>query len=129
LRQNNQEGVVMKEIDATYQPGRRNSSGPALKHKFYATLSAVVTALNAKRSVQIGLLGNEGWQSAGNVTVPPSEPLPKVGDVIELRYLYAYRQSGSVYQPVYLGLRTDVAPAECLVAQLKFKSVNGEEEL
>lgn len=128
LRRSNKEGVVMKEVDALYVPGRPHTGGPAIKHKFYATLSAVVTAHNAKRSVQIGLLGNEGWQSAGNVTVPPSEPLPKVGDVIEVRFLYAFRESGSVYQPVYLGVRTDIAPAECLVAQLKFKSADGEEE-
>jgi len=37
------------------------------------------------------------------------------GDVIETRYLYAFSQSGAVYQPVYLGLRTDINPSECRV--------------
>ena len=127
LRQQNQEGVVMKEIHAAYQPGRPHSGGPALKHKFYATLSAVVTALNQKRSVQISLLGKEGWISVGNVTVPASHPLPRAGDVIELRYLYAYL-GGAVYQPVYLGKRGDVDASECRASQLKFKPDGGESD-
>jgi bifunctional non-homologous end joining protein LigD len=128
LRAAGREGVVMKEINAAYLPGRPNSGGPALKHKFYATLSAVVTALNARRSVQIGLLGKNGWQSAGNVTVPPSHPLPEVGDAVEVRYLYAFPESGVLYQPVYLGPRLDIDPSECDAAQLKFKSPESEEE-
>ena len=40
---------------------------------------------------------------------------------MECRYLYAFRESGCIYQPVYLGERDDIAPAECVVAQLKFK--------
>jgi bifunctional non-homologous end joining protein LigD len=128
LRRSNQEGVVAKEINASYEPGRPNSGGVALKHKFYATLSAVVTALNAKRSVEVRLVGNNGWQSAGNVTVPPSHLLPKVGTVIDIRYLYAFRESGALYQPVYLGPRSDVDPSECRVAQLKFKAAEAEDE-
>lgn len=128
LRRSNQEGVVMKHIGAPYEHGRPNTGGPALKHKFYATLSAVVIGLNQKRSVEIGLLSQEGWVSAGNVTVPPSYGWPKVGDVIEIRYLYAFPESGAVYQPVYLGLRADVEASECRVGQLKFKSAEVEEE-
>jgi bifunctional non-homologous end joining protein LigD len=128
LRQAQKEGVVMKEIYSAYEPGRPNSGGLALKHKFYSTLSAVVTVINQKRSVQIGLLGEAGWQSAGNVTVPPSHLLPKVGDVIEVRYLYAFPESGVVYQPVYLGVRADVDHSECVATQLKFKSAEAEDE-
>ena len=124
LRQANKEGVVMKEIAASYEPGRPNSGGPALKHKFYATLSAVVIGLNRKRSVEIGLLGGDGWHSAGNVTIPPSYPVPKVGDVVEVRFLYAFPESGTIYQPVYLGLRADVDASECRVEQLKFKAMH-----
>ena len=112
LRQANKEGVVMKEINTTYEPGRPNGGGPALKHKFYAALSAVVTAINRKRSVEIGLFGEAGWQSAGNVTVPPSYLLPKVGDVVEVRYLYAFAESGVVYQPDYVP--TSIPPSATL---------------
>jgi bifunctional non-homologous end joining protein LigD len=39
-----------------------------------------------------------------------------------VKYLYAYKQSGSIYQPVYLGPRTDIPPSECGVDQLKYKA-------
>ena len=45
-----------------------------------------------------------------------------MGAVVEVRYLYAYRESLCLYQPVYLGPRDDVEPGECLVSQLKFKA-------
>jgi bifunctional non-homologous end joining protein LigD len=40
---------------------------------------------------------------------------------VEVRYLYAFPESRSVYQPVYLGRRDDVLRSECTLAQLKFK--------
>ena len=41
--------------------------------------------------------------------------------MVEVRYLYAYQQSGSIYQPIYLGERDDIPQADCTTAQLKFK--------
>lgn len=122
LQSANREGIVFKRLDAPYTPGRPSSGGPQLKHKFCASLSAVVAQLNAQRSVEIRLLGKDGWVTAGNVTIPPNHRLPAVGQVVEVRYLYAFPESGIVYQPVYLGPRTDVEATECLVAQLKFKA-------
>ena len=116
------EGVVFKHLLAPYTPGRPNTGGPQLKHKFYATVSAVVAKINAQRSVEIRLLGDDGWQTAGNVTIPPNHAVPSVGAVVEIRYLYAHRESGVCYQPVFLGPRSDVAPEECLATQLKFKA-------
>lgn len=48
--------------------------------------------------------------------------LPQKGSVIEVRYLYAFRESGSVYQPVYIGRRDDMGTADCVVDQLKYKT-------
>ena len=42
--------------------------------------------------------------------------------LVAARYLYAYRDSLALYQPVYLGPRDDVDPGECLASQLKFKA-------
>ena len=42
-----------------------------------------------------------------NVTIPPSHDIPKPGTVVEVRYLYAFRQSGAIYQPCYLGEREE----------------------
>jgi bifunctional non-homologous end joining protein LigD len=122
LRGEKKEGIVFKRMDAPYVAGRPAGGGTQLKHKFYATLSALVGAINAKRSIEIKLFNDRGLVSAGNVTVPPNHPIPKVGQVVEVRYLYAYRGSGSVYQPVYQGARSDIAKTECTTAQLKFKS-------
>jgi predicted DNA-binding WGR domain protein len=120
------EGIVFKRLDAPYTPGRPNSGGPQLKHKFYATLSAVVSKINAQRSVEIRLFGKDGWALAGNVTIPPNHHIPVIGGVVEVRYLYAFPESGIVYQPVYLGERSDVEQHECVRSQLKFKPTAAE---
>lgn len=120
LKQQRAEGVVFKLWNAPYTAGRPNSGGAQLKYKFVATLSALVSKVNRQRSVGLSLLDQEGWQPVGNVTIPPNHSVPKVGAVVEIRYLYAV-PDGSLYQPVYLGVRSDVEPHECGVSQLKFK--------
>ena len=67
------------------------------------------------------MLGEDGWMPCGNVTIPANHPIPTVGRVIEARYMYAHRESNALYQPVYLGPRSDVDVAECLLTQLKYK--------
>jgi bifunctional non-homologous end joining protein LigD len=116
---------VFKQLEAPYTSGRPSSGGPQLKQKFCASLSAVVSKLNAQRSVEIRLLGKDGWLTAGNVTIPPNHRLPTVGQVVEVRYLYA-TEAGILYQPVYRGERDDVDPTDCMVAQLKFKAGDAE---
>ena len=63
---------------------------------------------------------------AGNVTIPANQKVPAVGAVLDVRYLYAYRESGCLYQPTFLGVRQDVEAHECVASQLKFKS--GDED-
>jgi bifunctional non-homologous end joining protein LigD len=121
LKAANKEGAVFKRVDSAYTAGRPNSGGSQLKHKFYATLSAVVAKLNPKRSVELRLLNGEGWVPIGNVTIPVNELTPAVGQVVEVRYLYAFRDSRRLFQPVYLGRRDDVEHHECGVSQLKYK--------
>jgi bifunctional non-homologous end joining protein LigD len=126
LKQQKKEGVVLKRLDAYYVAGRPNSGGSQLKHKFYATASVLVTKINRQRSVEMGLL-NGSWKSAGNVTIPANHSIPKVGTVVEVRYLYAFKESGCLYQPTYLGPRSDINQSECLVGQLKFKAGDDDE--
>jgi bifunctional non-homologous end joining protein LigD len=121
LQREQQEGVVFKRLDAPYTPDRPNSGGPQLKHKFYDTASCVVAKINVQRSVEVRLLGEDGWMPCGNVTIPANHKIPDVGQVCEIRYLYSHRESHALYQPIYQGLRTDVEPAECLLTQLKYK--------
>jgi bifunctional non-homologous end joining protein LigD len=122
LRATNREGVVFKDMDAPYSPGRPNSGGPQLKFKFVESASFVVTGSNSKRSVTLGLYDGEKLVPAGNVTIPPNHAILQVGNVVDARYLHAFRESGSIYQPVYLGERSDIPASECVVEQLKYKS-------
>jgi bifunctional non-homologous end joining protein LigD len=64
--------------------------------------------------------------SVGNVTIPSKHSIPAEGVVVEIRYLYAY-SGGSLYQPVYLGMRDDVQPSPCRLNQLKIKAEAGSE--
>ncbi|MES2571387.1 MAG: WGR domain-containing protein [Verrucomicrobiota bacterium] len=116
------EGVVFKRTDAHYVAGRPASGGSQHKFKFYETASLVVTRINAKRSVSLMLFEEGKNAPAGNVTVPPNQEIPKVGDIVECRYLYAFKESGSIYQPVYLGKREDLRAEDCTTAQLKYKT-------
>ena len=61
--------------------------------------------------------------SCGKVTIPANHDIPKVGAVVEVRYLYAFRESHALFQPVYLGPRDDVEPGECLASQIKYKAL------
>jgi bifunctional non-homologous end joining protein LigD len=122
LRRENREGIVFKRLDAFYVPGKPNQGGPQLKFKFVATVSAIVVKINLQRSVEVSLFQGRSLVSCGNVTIPANHQVPPVGAVVEVRYLYAYRDSLALYQPVYLGPRDDVEVGECVVSQLKFKA-------
>ena len=84
-------------------------------------MSCVVAKINTQRSVEVRLMGQDGWMPCGNVTIPANHQIPAVLQVIEVRYLYAHRESNALYQPTYLGLRSDVNPEECGLHQLKYK--------
>ena len=128
LRRAGAEGAVFKHRLAPYTHGRPAVGGPQRKLKFTATASCRVAAVNAgRRSVAVELLdeGDGRWVGVGNVTVPLNYPVPAKGDIVEVRYLYAYL-GGSLYQPVYLGRRDDVGASACGVGQLKLKPVDAD---
>jgi bifunctional non-homologous end joining protein LigD len=122
LKSEGREGVVFKHVDAPYIAGRPASGGSQLKHKFHETASFIVGKINAKRSVTLQLLGGNTLVGAGNVTIPANQEIPAPGQIVECRYLYAFRESGCIYQPVYLGVRDDIRAEECTTAQLKYKA-------
>ena len=128
LNRGEREGVVFKDLSAPYTAGRPCAGGTQLKHKFYATASAVVGKVNTKRSVSLRLLKGQEWVDAGNVTIPANQSVPDKGSIVEIRYLYAFPESGRFYQPTYLGQRDDITADACTVAQLKFKSTDSEED-
>ncbi len=123
LKASGKEGVVFKRACAPYKVGRPSAGGDQVKFKFYATCSAVVTKINAQRSVAVALEG----VVMGNVTIPINFPVPAVSEVVEVRYLYCLK-GGSLYQPTYLGVRDDVDAADCLLSQIKYKTVSDEDD-
>jgi len=123
LKTDGKEGAVFKRSDAPYVPGRPASGGPQLKLKFTATASCIVAGRNGnRRSVALELLDGKSRVAVGNVTILANQSILVAGTVVEVRYLYAY-SGGSLYQPVYLGLRDDLPPSACLLNRLKIKSV------
>jgi bifunctional non-homologous end joining protein LigD len=120
LRADGKEGVVLKHLLMPWNAGRPASGGNALKLKFWETCSCVVSKVNAQRSVEVALDG----RSVGNVTIPPNHAVPEPGQVVEVRYLYVNAEGGSLYQPVYLGVRDDIPVEECTfeMQNLKYKA-------
>ncbi|GAA5117434.1 WGR domain-containing protein [Luteolibacter yonseiensis] len=121
LKQAGREGVVFKDTEAPFNSGRPASGGSQLKYKFVESASFIVTAVNSKRSVSLCLFDGGELVGAGNVTIPPNHEIPQMGTVVEVKYLYAFRESGSIYQPVYLGKRDDIHASDCTTDQLKYK--------
>jgi bifunctional non-homologous end joining protein LigD len=129
LKAANAEGIVFKRKDSLHSAGRPNSGGPHLKNKFYKEASFIVKDVTkGKRSVGLELL-NEGGERVhmGKCTIPPNKEIPKVGDVVEVRYLYAYK-GGCIFQPAYKEQRNDVDVEECLMAQIIYKAGQSDEE-
>ena len=74
-----------------------------------------------RRSVALCVYDGDRGIEIGNVTIPANHNIPQPGSLVEIRYLYAYPNGGSLYQPVYLGMRSDVIRADATYAQLKFR--------
>ncbi|MCF6347938.1 MAG: WGR domain-containing protein [Flavobacteriaceae bacterium] len=121
LKNENTEGVVFKKVNSLYKAGRPNSKGDQVKFKFYDTASVIVSKVNDKRSVGFSILDNGKEIFVGNVTIPPNKEIPKKEDIIEIRYLYAYK-TGSLYQPTFISKRTDIDKQDCKIEQLKYKN-------
>lgn len=111
------EGVVFKTLSGHYLPGRSKSD--AVKHKFIASATCVHLGKNPGiESFKIGVLHNGQIKQVGNCSIA-GKPLPEVGGLVEIQYLYAF-QDGSLFQPVYKGIRDDKTQPDAYES-LKFK--------
>lgn len=117
----NKEGIVFKKLDSFYIPGRPSSGGEQLKFKFYSTASCIVTKLNNKNSISLGLYNKDKLIDVGNATLYSNKKIPRPQDIVEIKYLYAI-PGGSLYQPIYIGLRDDIEEKNCTISQLKYKN-------
>lgn len=123
LQADKKEGIVFKEKESEYVPGRPASGGNQLKWKFVESATCMIGAPHAtKRSASLLMLNEKGaWVDVGNVTIPVNKDIPQSQDIVEVEYLYAY-EGGSLYQPVYKMPRPDQGPEACVTSQLKYKS-------
>lgn len=123
IKAENGEGIVFKKKDAPYTPGRPNSGGNALKFKFHKTGTFIVVGSTpGKRSVGLEMINEKGErQFMGKVTIPPNKEIPDTGDLVEVRYLYAFPGEGKIFQPFYLDKRTDADLSDCTTKQLIYK--------
>ena len=127
----NAEGFVCKNRSAAYAGGR---AGQHFKCKFVATASFIVgpkpdkKAEDGHRSIAVYLLDDNRPRFMGTVGVPDRYPLPRVEQIVEVRYLYCHPgPEGKLIQAKYFGkVRDDIELTECTVSQLKFKASDGE---
>jgi bifunctional non-homologous end joining protein LigD len=116
------EGVVFRLRRAGYKPGRPSSGGDVVKSVFYATSTFVVEKVaKGKRSVHLSLVDEKGNKvDMGKVTIPANFDIPPIGAMVDVRYLYAYR-NGALHISTYLGIRDDILVSDCTTAQLKYQ--------
>ena len=129
LKANKKEGMVFKKKTSIYEYGRPASGGNQLKFKFYKTATFIVANLTKdKRSVGLELISDDNNKRVfmGKVTILPNFDVPNVGDLVEVRYLYAYR-GGAIYQPTYLGKRDDQDLTDATLKQIVYKAENEED--
>jgi bifunctional non-homologous end joining protein LigD len=124
IRAQGGEGVVFKRLTGISVPGKSAGSEDQIKFQFRGLITCFVTSVHdSKRSVGVSLRNSDADQDVfmGNVTIPVNHPIPVVGDLVEIQYLYAYR-NGCLYQPVYQGKRTDQLLEDCVTSKLKYKA-------
>lgn len=111
------EGMVFKLASAPYAGGR---NGQHYKYKFVKTCTAKVLRVGdkGKQSIALGLLEKGKWVDVGTVSTI-GKPDTQVGDLIEVRYLYATK-ARRLYQAIYMRKR-DLDDSACAIAQLIFK--------
>jgi bifunctional non-homologous end joining protein LigD len=127
MHESRAEGFVCKNRNAAYTGGR---AGQHYKCKFVTTSSFIVgpkpdkKADDGHRSIAVYLLDGNRPRFMGTVGVPDRYPLPRVEQIVEIRYLYCHPGAdGKLIQAKYFGkVRDDIQLADCSVSQLKLKA-------
>ncbi len=131
LREIRAEGIVFKRAGASYSPGRPASGGPQLKYKFVKSCDVFITA-NAGNAYQMAVYDAGEAREIGKVFAGTTNDTRAQIDqalasgaqlVAEVRYLYATRDD-ILFQPVFVRLRDDKTPDDCLLDQLEHTDKN-----
>ncbi len=126
VEQSHGEGVMVKDLDAAYHPGKRVKH--SVKVKFVKTADVVVTATSRGRndagretgSFEIAVW-SEGVLEVVGATSAIGKAAVEVGDVIEVAYLYM-GAGGRLVQPRMLRVRDDKASEDCTPEQFPLYS-------
>lgn len=118
----NGEGVMVKDLDAAYHPGKRVKH--SVKVKFVKTADVVVTASSRGRNAAgretgaftIAITDETGALVEVGSTSAIGKAHVEVGDVIEVAYLYM-GAGGRLVQPRMMQRRDDKTAADCTAAQ------------
>lgn len=123
--ENHSEGVLLKIKSGTYDEGMRRGriyrSEGMLKAKFTETVDCIITEVGreGKASCAVSLYHHGHLLDVGSCKMTEANlSWAKVGDVAELRYLYATADL-RLYQPRFIRFRDDKNPEECDTDQLK----------
>ena len=116
VRAANGEGLVFRNIGDSYQAGISNGS---IKYILYETSTCVVTKINSGvHSVGLSMFDASGaLEFVGNVTLPPSVSA-SLGDLVDVRYKHRF-SGGSLYQPVFKRIRTDLDTSAATLTQIR----------
>lgn len=113
------EGVMFRKLDSVWTPMRSTN---LIKFKATDTADVIVTEVrpDTKNSVAMKVYNTKGQQvPVGSVLVKAAMlNVLKVGDVIEVRYLYR-GAGGRLVQPSFIRRRPDKIPSECHESQLR----------
>jgi ATP dependent DNA ligase domain len=122
LEKRGAEGVVIKRLNASYEPGESHNS--QFKYQFRSTGACVVGKRNGEKN-SVELFAHEasgGLRSIGFVTIPSNHPIPREGAIAEVECLYLHAGAdGKLAQPVFKGVRADADDADCLVSKFRVK--------
>lgn len=124
VRREGGEGVMIKSLDAAYEPGKRVNH--SAKVKFVKDADVIVTKVD-RPDPKHGSATLAVKSSGGDlITVGSSSLIGKstdiaVGDVLQVRYLYnsGTLEKPTMYQPRIIAKRTDKWHDECTTAQFQ----------
>jgi ATP-dependent DNA ligase len=125
-RSEHREGVMLRNVAGTYQAGRRPQ---LIKCKFTKEADCIVTAtnVNGHNNVVLSLLDplHDRVVEVGRASANGKTPVPEVGDVWEVKFLYVVDPAAPrLYQPRLVRRRFDKDLDECLLHQLDHSFTN-----
>ena len=111
------EGVVFKNSEAKYRPGR---AGQHFKLKFEKSATCRVREVDPVRDrVTVEMLDGKSWTEVCGLKIPNGKLRP--GQYVEVKYLYGTPEKRLV-QPRFLVVRQDVSEADCSLDQVQVSS-------